>query len=927
MRPSSVALFGALALAALLASPGAASAQFDHRPVRFWSFTESRKAQSDVMVDSGSQQGGRLHVRHDFGGALFDLGQPFDGIATGQVTSSASGKTFDVYAQSPSGTQRGVPIGGTSHLDEYQSYERGPDQASMRITLSNAIIEAIDANGALLPTECPPALVCAPEVGRVTFTARAYTADSEFFRIGGVAYISGHQGNWTINAVTQASSQRPLWSKERFFRDVDVDGTTSGSHAIAVLGPSVRVNVDLSPLGEGQLFAVHVALDAYTIDRRGRESAVAAFIRDPQSGPALVQTTGLTALGAPPFDEPPIDALPPAECPLGADPGSGTLQLSEPAYVADESDAAGPFVLVTRPGGSVGAASATVTTSAGSAEAGADYSDVGTTVVFQDGDTSPRLVEIPILQDEDPESDETFDVSLTDPRCAPLGEQAAAEVTIADDDRSVEPADSFTIGGTVTGLEGSGLVLENLGSELMVDADGAFEFPERLPDRIPYHVSVSHQPSEPDQVCTVGNGEGTISGADITDVAVACVTPPPLTGLDPEFGADGKVSTGAGGPAEAVAIQSDGMIVTAGGTGDFVVTRHEPDGDPDPGFGGGDGIVTTDLGGIDEAFDVAIDPEGRIVVAGVSSHPGADFAVARYESDGDLDPSFGGGDGIVVTDFNLGFDAIGGVLVQPDGMIVVAGNAGVSRGPGLGFQNDFAVARYQDDGDLDPTFGGGDGKVTTSLGSDTDIGNAVALDAEDRIIVAGQVDQGDDFALVRYEDDGDVDTSFAGGIVISDFGGEEAIEGVAVRPDGRLVVAGYSSSQGTDFDYAVAQYDENGTLDLSFGGLNSGVATTDLSARPHGDDFANDLALQADGKIVVLGHNTSDTVNDLVIVRYGAGGDLDASFGDEGKLAIDFHGTGDVGQDVAVQPDGKIVAAGFAMNGFAPEFVLARALP
>ena len=163
--------------------------------------------------------------------------------------------------------------------------------------------------------------------------------------------------------------------------------------------------------------------------------------------------------------------------------------------------------------------------------------------------------------------------------------------------------------------------------------------------------------------------------------------------------------------------------------------------------------------------------------------------------------------------------------------------------------------------------------------------------------------------------------------MITDFGGGEAIKGVAVRPDGRIVVAGYTSSQGTDFDYAVAQYDEDGTLDLSFGGLNLGLAATDLSARSRGDDFAEDLALQPDGKVVVVGRNTSDTFNDLVIVRYGADGILDESFGSEGKLVADFHGTGDVGQDIAVQPDGRIVAAGFALNGFTNEFVLARALP
>jgi hypothetical protein len=356
----------------------------------------------------------------------------------------------------------------------------------------------------------------------------------------------------------------------------------------------INIDIDLSSLRVGELFATHVTLDASAVDERGRESTVEAYIRDPRAD-GLVRTTGLRALGPPTFEEPPIEELPPAECPNGADPESGTLQLSAPTYVTSETNADGPMVLVTRTGGSVGAASATITTSDDSAESGADYTAVSTTVRFEDGDTSPRLVEIPILPDEEIEAPETFDVSLMDANCAPAGDQAMTEVTIADDDAEPVEPESFTIGGTVTGLEGSGLVLSNLGSELTIDAGGAFEFPQPMPDRIPYHVSVSEQPSEPDQVCTVANGEGTISGTDVTDVAVDCVTPPRSAGLDPDFGADGKVSTRAGGRGQAVAIQSDGMIVTAGGSSDFALTRHEPDCDPDPTFGGGDGIVTTNL--------------------------------------------------------------------------------------------------------------------------------------------------------------------------------------------------------------------------------------------------------------------------------------------------------------------------------------------
>ena len=910
----------AIGLAALVIAPAQATAQFDHRPVRYWSFTEDRRGQGEVRVADGSLQGGPLAVRHEFGIAAFEFTGPRDGIAEGEVNASSNGRTFEVYAQSPNLAEPGHAIGGTSHLDHVQSYEKQIDQASIDLQISGAFINAVDANGGnLLPTECPNGIDCVPLVGKVKFTAYAYNAQDEFFRVGGTAYITGHQGHWTINAVTYGSSQQPLWDASDFTIDPDVAGTGSGSRALLSLDDKVDIPIDISSLGVGELFAVHVILDAQAVDHRSRESMVEAFIRDPRRGDDLVQTTGLSPRGEPAFAEPPIEAHAPAECPQGADPAAGTLQFSQPSYVAYESDAGGPLALVTRTGGSTGAASATITTSDDSAESGADYTAVSTTVRFDDGDSSPRLVEIPILPDEPAEEPETFDVSLMDANCAPAGDQSTAEVTIVDENAEPDVPETFTVGGTVSGLEGSGLVLANLGTRLDVAANGAFEFPEPMPDRFPYRVTVAEQPTEPGQVCTVASEAGTISGADVTDVAVECVTPPPVTGLDLGFGADGKVSTAAGGRGQAIAVQPDGMIVTAGGSSDFAVTRHEPDGDPDPTFGGGDGIVTTNLGVSDAAFDVAIDAEDRIVVAGQTSLGTGDFAVARYESDGDLDLTFGGGDGIVVTDFNLGPDSASGVAVQSDGKIVAAGNAGVSRGPGLGFQNDFAVVRYEENGDVDL-------KVTTELGSDTDLGSDVAIDAQDRIIVGGQVNEGDDFALVRYENDGGVDSSFSGGIVITDFGGREVIKGIAVRPDGRIVVAGYTSSQGTDYDYAVAQYDANGALDLSFGGLGLGLATTDISGRQFGDDFGEDLALDADGGIVVVGRNTSDT-SDLVMVRYTEGGNLDGTFGVEGKMVADFFGTGDVGTDVAVQADGKIVAAGYAPEGSTTRFVLARALP
>jgi uncharacterized delta-60 repeat protein len=211
--------------------------------------------------------------------------------------------------------------------------------------------------------------------------------------------------------------------------------------------------------------------------------------------------------------------------------------------------------------------------------------------------------------------------------------------------------------------------------------------------------------------------------------------------LDPTFGTGGEVTTDFGGSdsAEAVGIQSDGKIVTAGSTFSgglqhFVLARYNADGNLDSSFGSG-GKVTTDFGGFDAASALVIQPDGRIVAAGRGS---GDFALARYNADGSLDPTFGSG-GKVTTDFGGSDDAFG-VALQADGKIVAAGQGG----------SDFGLARYNADGSLDPTFGSGS-RVTTDLGGFEDA-IAVALQNDGKIVITGQKFSGgfQQFALARY---------------------------------------------------------------------------------------------------------------------------------------------------------------------------------
>ena len=275
----------------------------------------------------------------------------------------------------------------------------------------------------------------------------------------------------------------------------------------------------------------------------------------------------------------------------------------------------------------------------------------------------------------------------------------------------------------------------------------------------------------------------------------------PFGALDITFAGDGRVTTGTGF-AHAVAIQLDGKIVAVGEGGrDFVLARYNLNGSLDTSFGGGDGIVTTDFGLLESANAVGIQPDGKIVVAGTRDT--VDILLARYDSAGNLDASFGGGDGWIHTD--LGLDETGlAMAIQADGKIVVAGERfGV-------FVDDIALVRYNSNGTPDTSFGGGDAWLATDLGAD-EVANAVAIQRDGKIVVAGTRASGlflaQDFVLVRYNIDGSPDISFGGGDgwLTTDFGRDESANAMTIQHDDKIVVAGVSMGIGVE-DFAVARY-------------------------------------------------------------------------------------------------------------------------
>jgi uncharacterized delta-60 repeat protein len=400
--------------------------------------------------------------------------------------------------------------------------------------------------------------------------------------------------------------------------------------------------------------------------------------------------------------------------------------------------------------------------------------------------------------------------------------------------------------------------------------------------------------------------------------------------LDTTFGGDGKVTTDFGPSfdgATAVAIQADGKIVAVGGAGGsagrFALARYDTDGTLDATFGG-DGKVRTDFTNrSDVAQGVAIQADGKIVAAGditrfTPNGVVGRFALARYDTNGTLDPTFGG-DGRVTTSFTDGEDGASAVAIQADGKIVAAGSAN-----GSCFCSRFALARYDDDGTLDATFGG-DGKVTTRFAHGSQA-TAVAIQADGKIVaVGGQVPEVSRFEVARYGTDGTLDPSFSGdGKLTTNMGlGEESATGVAIQANGRIVVAGYTDVPhefGDTFGpgkFALARYRADGTLHDAFGG--DGKVTTRFGRTTAA---AEGMAIQADGKIVAVGHTGGDGGR-FALVRYDLDGGLDATFGGDGRVTTNFTAGEDLAFGVAVQADGRIVAAGRA-GGSGGRFALAR---
>ncbi len=475
--------------------------------------------------------------------------------------------------------------------------------------------------------------------------------------------------------------------------------------------------------------------------------------------------------------------------------------------------------------------------------------------------------------------------------------------------------------------------------------------------------------------------------------------------LDTTFSGDGIVITSIGGGSEqvnALLIQPTGEIVAGGSVlNSFAIVRYTASGVEDTTFSG-DGIVTTGIGsgGTERIHSLVFDTANNRIIAGGFSFNGAnnsEFALAGYDSVGTLDSGFGTG-GIVTTaistgadgiqamqlesgkiiaagfsadglrvDFALarydingvletgtsavgfdptgfvntaigsGSDEINALAVQADGKIIAAG---FSFGINNIKNKDFALARYEADGSLDTTFGVS-GRVTTGISGTQstghDIINAIAIQPLDgKIVVGGSAFQGtigasDNFALARYMPDGTLDTSFGTGMngieTRTSTVGNEAINGLALQSDNKIVVAG-TAFTGVNQNFIVGRYNTNGTLDTSFAA--SGIGTTQVGT---GTSFAKAMTIQSDDKIILAGSaevvfvspTETSTSFDFALTRYNANGSLDTAFGNNGIVTTPI-GTGhDFAKTIKIQADGKILVAGTVFSAALPgQFALVR---
>ncbi len=371
----------------------------------------------------------------------------------------------------------------------------------------------------------------------------------------------------------------------------------------------------------------------------------------------------------------------------------------------------------------------------------------------------------------------------------------------------------------------------------------------------------------------------------------------------------------------AVAIQPDQKILVAGfysrdaahGNGySFGVARYLSTGVLDNNFGSG-GIVTLDLtGSWSFCYSIAVQPaDGKIILAGdYTSNNGLgtkNICLVKLTSTGAIDVGFNGGSPVLLPDY---FGER--MVLQPDGKIVVGADYYVPGSPTN--KRSFAVVRFDSEGLLDPQFGN-NGQAIMDVGGD-DVVSGIVVQPDGKIVVSGSRDR-NYIVAVRFNSNGLVDYNFASGgmafVTIGSTGQDCAASNLALSPDGKIVIVGNYSTLNYSLDFLIVRLNTDGTLDNSFAGNGKKQVSF------QNFDFGNAVVVQSDKKIIAVGEskdiNTSNPFQ-FAICRLTATGSLDNGFGNGGETLSGWSGIDGIATAVAIQANGRIVAAGISTPDF-----------